>query len=347
MRTFYSLTLAAALSAGTASAQTSDLVFFSDDGAKFTLIIDGDVKNASPASRVVATGIRNETPMCVARFEDKALGEVKQSTWFPAGKEYTVVITTNKKGVRVFRPQGEAELGTAAKAEPSEKMKPAEFVDDGAGATSDDVAVEQSMSVGGVQTTTTTTVTEHTGTDGENVNMSIGVNGVGINMNVNVDDNMGMEGGSTTTTTHTTTTTTTTSSSSGGTTAGKVTTGAAVSRPVEKEEPAAYSMPGYSGKVGCPWPMNPSEFNDAKTSITGKSFEDSKMTLAKQIAGDRCLTVDQVKGIMGLFSFEDSKLDFAKFAYDHTYDISNYYKVNDAFTFESSIDELNEYVRSR
>lgn len=350
MRTFSTLALAILLSSGTAFAQTSDLVFFSDDGSKFTLIVDGDVKNAAPASRVVATGIRNETPMCVARFEDKALGEVKQSTWFPAGKEYTVVITTNKKGVRVFRPQGEAELGTAAKTEPSEKVKPTEFVEDtpATGTTTNTSGATQTMTVGGVQTTTSTTVTEKTDATGENVNMSIGVNGVGINMNVNVDDGMGMEGGSTTTTTHTTTTTTTSTSS--GTTGGTVATGASITRPAEREqpaEPAAYSMPGYSGKVGCPWPMNPSEFNDAKSSIGSKSFEDSKMTLAKQIAGDRCMTVDQVKGFMGLFSFEDSKLDFAKFAYDHTYDISNYYKVNDAFTFESSIDELNEYVRSR
>ena len=48
-----------------------------------------------------------------------------------------------------------------------------------------------------------------------------------------------------------------------------------------------------------------------------------------------------------MFSFEDSKLDFAKYAYERTYDIDNYYKVNDAFTFESSVDELNEYIQAR
>ena len=34
-------------------AQTCDLVFFTDDGTKFTLVIDGDVKNSTPATRVV------------------------------------------------------------------------------------------------------------------------------------------------------------------------------------------------------------------------------------------------------------------------------------------------------
>jgi hypothetical protein len=119
-----------------------------------------------------------------------------------------------------------------------------------------------------------------------------------------------------------------------------------------EEKPAvharpAYSMPGYNGPIGCDWPMSAGEFDDAKKSIESKGFEESKMTLAKQIAGGHCMTTDQVKGMMGLFGFEDSKLDFAKFAYGHTFDLGNYYKVNDTFGFESSIDELNKYIQSR
>ena len=51
--------------------------------------------------------------------------------------------------------------------------------------------------------------------------------------------------------------------------------------------------------------------------------------------------------MLGVFSFEDSRLDFAKFAYDRTHDIGNYYKVNEGFTFESSIEELNDFIQSR
>ena len=47
---------------------------------------------------------------------------------------------------------------------------------------------------------------------------------------------------------------------------------------------------------------------------------------------------------MRLFNFEASKLDFAKFAYKYTYDQKNYYKVNDAFEFESSISELTTFI---
>ncbi|HQW85806.1 MAG TPA: DUF4476 domain-containing protein [Flavobacteriales bacterium] len=315
-----------------ADAQTSDLVLFTDDGVKFTLVVDGDVKNEKPAARVVATGIRNETPMVLVRFEDLSIPEVRKQGYFPLGKEYTVMVTTNKKGEKVFRPTGEAALGTAAGALViDEKPRPVGFQDD----------EPTSVTNPGGSTGTTVVITEQTSTTapgtGENVNMTVGFNGLGVNMNVNVNDPvLGTSATSTTTTTTTTTTTIITD----------------IDEPVQTTatrpaEPPVYTMPGYTGRVGCPWPMSSGEFADAKSSISSKSFEDTRMSVAKQVATDRCFTVDQVKGIMELFSFEETKLDFAKFAYDHTFDLSNYFKLNDAFTFESSVDELNAYIRGR
>lgn len=71
------------------------------------------------------------------------------------------------------------------------------------------------------------------------------------------------------------------------------------------------------------------------------------MTLAKQVLRANCVSTDQVIGIMNLFSFEDNKLAFAKFAYEKTTDKGNYYKINDAFTYSSSIDELNEFLEGK
>ncbi len=325
---FNSLALASFLLASAARSQTSDIVVFSEMGEKFTLVIDGDVKNEIPATRVVATGIRNETPLIVVRVAETGVPPVKQNAWMEYGKEYTLKLTTNKKGEYVLRMQGQAELGSA---KPTQTAKAAHtnFVDD-----SEKATPAQPSTGGDVKLVTTTTTVQTTGTgdlDGENVNMNIGINGMGINMGVNVNDNMGATQ-STTTTTHTTTTT--------GTTVQATTAAAA-------ENESAYRMPGYTGPIGCNMPMNEGEFSAAKQSLESKGFEDSKMTLAKQIARDRCFSVAQVKSIMGMFSFEDSKLEFSKFAYDHTYDMGNYYQVNDAFSFESSIDDLNKYIQSR
>lgn len=325
------MTVALFCLAQVAQAQTADLVFFTDDGARFTLLVDGDEKNTEPASRVVATGIRTETPMVIVRFEDAAIPPLRKPGYFPLGKEYTVMITTNKKGDRVLRPTGEAELGTAAKATPPPPPPaPDHFVE-----VEDEPADNtiQIIAPGVVQQTTVTTTTKEGGT-GENVSIGVGVNGVGLNMSVGVTDGTSK---STTTVTQTTTTTTTTSS----------THAVPEHRARPAKEPAVYSMPGYTGPVGCGWPMNQAEYTDARQSIASKSFEEDKMTTAKQVGRDRCFTVEQVKGIVELFTFEGTKLEFAKYAYEHTFDIGNYYKLNDAFTFSSSIDELNSHIQAR
>lgn len=304
-------------------AQTSDIVVFSDAGEKFTLSIDGDVKNATPATRVVATGIKNETPMLAVNFADTDIPPIKQNGWMEHGQEYTLRITTNKKGVRVLRLQGQAPLGTAAT---SDRPSPNNF-------TADDPAVEVAPTTTSgtdikvasnppVRTSTTITTTE--GTTGQGVNVNVGANG--MSMNVNVNDGMG--GTSTTTTT----TTTTHSHSS------RVITEDPITMPVE-EAPVA--------TAGCMRAMDPADFQDAKKSIADKGFEETKLTLAKQIGGSNCFNSAQVKELMGIFGFEDSKLDFAKFAYDHVVDVNNYYKVNDAFGFSSSVDELNKYIQGR
>jgi len=317
-------------------AQTSDLVFFTDDGTKFTLILDGDVKNDQPATRVIATGIRTETPVVMINFADADKTSMKKSGYFPLGMEYTVMVTKNKKGERVLRPTGEAALGTAASLPTPDHST---FVEDAP----HDVINDDHAHEGGTQQITTTVV-EGSSNDGkgENVRIDMGVNGLDFNMNVGVTDGTGSSS-----TTQSTTVTTTTTTVTNGTHVHPPTPVQPVQPVSPVPEPQVYNMPGYTGPIGCAWPMSPTEFAEAKTSIDSKSFEESKMTTAKQIGRDRCFTAEQVKGIMNTFSFEDTKLEFAKYAYERTYDIGNYYKLNDAFSFESSIDELNEYTKGR
>jgi hypothetical protein len=47
---------------------------------------------------------------------------------------------------------------------------------------------------------------------------------------------------------------------------------------------------------------------------------------------------------MKVFDFEETRLDFAKKSYSYVFDPNAYYKVNDAFEFELSIEELDEYL---
>ena len=307
-------------------AQTSDVVVFSDEGDKFTLVIDGDVKNEAPAARVVAKGIKNETPLLVVNFENKQIPMLKQNSWMEPGQEYTLRITTNKKGVKVLRMQGQAPLGTAS-AEPVSKPKPSEFAED----TTAPEITQEVIATDYPVTKSTTTITTTEGDPDGNVNMSINVNGVGLNMAVT-------EGAGGTSTTTTTTTVTHSSPTTTVRATPAPTPTPTVKAPVEEVVVVA---------SGCGQAMSTADFEDAKKSIDSKGFDDTKLTLAKQIANSNCLSTSQVKSVMELFGFEDSKLDFAKFAYDHVTDMNNYYKVNDAFGFSSSVDELNSYIQTR
>ena len=153
------------------------------------------------------------------------------------------------------------------------------------------------------------------------INIDVNMGGMGVDMNVNMND--------TYTETHSTTTTTTTTTGGG------------------SAAPDHYVMQGYNGAIGCPWPMSDSQFADALRSVSSKSFDDEKATVAKQITGSNCVTAEQAKTMMMQLDFESAKLDYAKFAYDKTFDIGNYYKLNDAFDFSSSVDELNEYINGK
>jgi hypothetical protein len=170
----------------------------------------------------------------------------------------------------------------------------------------------------------TTIVTQQTTTAPMGGTVNVNVNGMGSGMNMNV-------AGASTQTTITTTTT----SSSGGMDMGQAT------------PPNQAYVDGYSGPVGCPMPMSHEDYEGAKNTINARTFENDKLTIAKQIASSNCLTAGEVKGIMALFTFENNKLDFAEFAYMHTYDKGNYYKVNDSFQFSSSTDALNQYINSQ
>jgi len=103
----------------------------------------------------------------------------------------------------------------------------------------------------------------------------------------------------------------------------------------------------HPGPGGCPRPMDPRSFDEALQSISSKTFASSKLTIAKEIVGSNCLRCKQVKEIMQLFTYESDRLEFAKFAYKHTWDVRNYFILNDAFQFESSIDDLNRFINKK
>ena len=93
--------------------------------------------------------------------------------------------------------------------------------------------------------------------------------------------------------------------------------------------------------------MNSRDFEEVRNTLKNEGFDETRLDLAKQVASTNCLNTMQISTICKLFSFEGSKLEFAKYAYDHCTEPRNYFKVNNVFSFSSSKTELNNYIQGR
>jgi hypothetical protein len=93
--------------------------------------------------------------------------------------------------------------------------------------------------------------------------------------------------------------------------------------------------------------MDKTAFQQLKQSIDNEAFENTKLKVAKQFIATNYFTTAQVKELVLLFSFENNRLDIAKYAYDYTIDKGNYFLVNDAFSFSNSKEALMDYIKNR
>ncbi len=96
-----------------------------------------------------------------------------------------------------------------------------------------------------------------------------------------------------------------------------------------------------------PREMNNKVFNDMKQSIANVAFEETKLSTAKTVLSNNYINTSQVMEICNMFSFEESKLDFAKFAYDKTVDPNNFFKVGSVLVFNNSKEDLNNFLSSK
>lgn len=301
----------------------SNIVIFSEDGYPFFVVMNGIQENKEAQTNVKLAGLTAPNYKVKIIFEDKTISPIEKNLYTKPDLEVTYRIKKNKKGENVMNYYSEAPIPYEA---------PTEVVIVNGDNTGSDVVVHNVVpdNSGGVNVNMN--VNDGMNSGGVNVNVNMNVNENGIAYNVQTDDGVNVNANITVTDAN-------------------VTTYNESSYVVEdnvyvenNQVNNVYHMPGYSGPVGCDWPMNPGDFDRALTSITNADFESDKLTIAKQIVGMNCLTVEQVKHIGMLFDFEDSKLDFAKFAYGRTFDIGNYFIINDIFEFSSSIDELNRYI---
>jgi hypothetical protein len=293
----------------------SNLTVFSEDGNRFFLILNGERQNTDAQTNIRVEDLTQGWYNCKIIFEDKTLGEVSKNNLIVRDADNVPQEVVYK--IRRDKNNGKMSLRFFS----SEPVRP-DFIPpsnvpvyhfgqpNNTIVVNTPVPIQQTV----VQTTTTNMNT------GANVNVNVG----GMGMNVQINDPLFNESVTTTTTTTTT---------------------ATPSRPAPARPPGQPApRPNLLGDCAYEYQMSNADFNAALNTIRNTSFDETKLSTAKQIVSANCVTSDQVVAICNLFGFEASKLDFAKYAYDHTIDRRNYFKVNNVFGFSSSKEELSEYT---
>ncbi|MFT4645519.1 MAG: hypothetical protein ACI8ZX_001936 [Planctomycetota bacterium] len=296
-------------------AQNSNLTVFSEDGLAFYLILNGVRQNESPETNVRVDGLMNPYYSTKIIFADESRPNIEKKMTMVVDAdsnrgEVTYKVKANKKGQQVMRYFSFTPAAQVLPPSPSLAVVTYN--------TAPMPAINFNAQVSETTTTTTTTGTTTNASISatDNINVGISVGGMSIGANINVNDHPGHNHTGHSHISHTTTTTTTN---------------------------VGNNMPTTT----CA-PMDKSTFQSALSSIKGQSFSDSQLSQAKQITTSNiCFTASQIKSITEIFSFEDAKLEYAKFAYDYCLDRNNYWQINEVFNFSSTTEELNSFVKNK
>lgn len=286
------------------------LNIFSEDGDRFTLILNGEVINDSPQSNLRVEDLNQPYYNVRIKFEDTALSDISRNSLMITDvdnvfSDVTYKIKRDRNNKAKMKMNYFSSVPVRPDFIPASNVHVIHYGRPAA------VIVNQA---GGIAQTTTTTTTSQSGA----ASMGVAVNVDGISMGISINDNMGNG-------TVTQTTTTTTTSAHPGNVA------------------APQPNRGCTGRPS----ISQANFNAAVATIKKQSFEETMLKTAKQVINVNCLNVNQIIQIANLFKFEDNKLDFAKYAYDYCTEPNNYFRLNGIFSFSGNVDNLSDYIQSR
>lgn len=103
-----------------------------------------------------------------------------------------------------------------------------------------------------------------------------------------------------------------------------------------------YGNNGYGyGRV-----LSNQDFFAAQRVLDREAFDNARLLYAKRLADDSYFTSEQVKDLAKFFSFDNSRMEFVKYAYAKTVDKNNFSIVCNAFDSNYSKDQLMNFIRS-
>lgn len=86
------------------------------------------------------------------------------------------------------------------------------------------------------------------------------------------------------------------------------------------------------------------QFEELKDLVAHESFDDTRLAICKEYIRTHQVNSNQTKQLIGLMTFECNRLELAKFSYRYVSDPGYFYTVYNAFTFNSSVNELINWI---
>jgi len=108
-----------------------------------------------------------------------------------------------------------------------------------------------------------------------------------------------------------------------------------------------YGNPTHGGGIiNVNDPQTEAGFQQFLTFLDSQSFDSGKLEESKKYVALSNLSAQQISQIAKKFTYDSSRLEFAKAAYSTCRDKANYFLLKSTFSFSSSYSDLEEYIKT-
>jgi len=98
------------------------------------------------------------------------------------------------------------------------------------------------------------------------------------------------------------------------------------------------------GSVGYNRTMSPQDVEELVAAMHRQSFDKDRLPMARLALSETAIRSEDLVRLMKELSFEDSRMELAKYGAARVADRQNLYRLNDGFTFSASAREFQEYL---
>lgn len=334
----------------------SNLSVFNNSGQPFYVVLNGIRQNSKPETNVQVSQIKNGSYAVKVIFADGKTPDIDKNFMIDAPYDITTRIVF-KKGKGKLQLMGmEPTHGVIQEAVVYRPNDAANYSDAVVNmnvnvSETTPASVQTSNSTNSNTTTTTTTTTTNGTIPDENVNLNMNLSVGGVNLNLNANANGSGLGTSatvteTTTSTISTSSTTTTSSNSVSTHTGMNSTTNNMSNQVnaniQMNGNSQFQPVDHSSRVNCTKTMN--RLEAFKAELQEQSFEEDRLEALQLAMKTTCLTTAQAEQLLDLFTFDENRLEVAKYLADRLTDRDNAGALAKKLTFDSNKMEYRRYI---